>query len=49
MSKQSSIYLDDDTKRKMKIIVAMNPERWKNVSDFIREACEEKLQKEGEK
>lgn len=44
--KQSSVYIEDDIKKAIKILCIEKPEKWSNMSDFIREAVKEKIEKE---
>lgn len=48
-NKQSSIYLEESEKDLIKLLLIEKKGRWKTMSDFIREAVKEKLEKEGKK
>lgn len=48
-NKQSSVYLEESEKDLIKLLLIEKKGRWKTMSDFIREAVREKLEKEGKK
>lgn len=48
-NKQSSIYLEEDVKDSIKLLLIEKKGKWKTMSEFIREAVYEKLEKEGKK
>lgn len=48
LPKQTNVYLDDATKREVQILI-IETGKWKSLSDFMREAAREKLEREKKK